>query len=197
MSGTSFGYCVNSDLACYRDGVNGAPRSLQHQLSVTGGMSVETCTAACKAAGFVLAGLEFGQECCKLSLSSIIPYNGSDKFSGCDSYFPSPVLVPDTDCNLVCTGDNTELCGAGNRLAIYEDTSVPALNLNGCLTCAQLRSGTTSGTSIFNLTAQPVGNSTSLAPVQLAALELAATIEQPTMEEIVVITVSPSLIEKR
>lgn len=51
-----------------RDGVNGAPRSLQTQISVAGGVSAETCTAACKAAGFPLAGLEFGQECCTLSI---------------------------------------------------------------------------------------------------------------------------------
>jgi hypothetical protein len=39
-------------------------RQLQHQQFVTGGMTVEACTLACKTAGFALAGLEFGSECC-------------------------------------------------------------------------------------------------------------------------------------
>jgi hypothetical protein len=39
-------------------------RQLQHQKFVTGGMTVEACTSACKTAGFALTGLEFGGECC-------------------------------------------------------------------------------------------------------------------------------------
>ncbi|KAF5310592.1 hypothetical protein D9619_008240 [Psilocybe cf. subviscida] len=161
-------------LGCYQDGVNGAPRSLQHQLSVTGGMSAEKCAAACKAAGFVLAGLEFGQEC------------------WCDSYFPSPVLVPDTDCNIACTGDNTEVCGAGNRLAVYQDTSAPALNLSACLTCSQLRSGTTSGAASFTLIAQPLASaaapSATPTPFRIAGLELPARKEEPTFANLVAFT---------
>ncbi|KDR71220.1 hypothetical protein GALMADRAFT_75173 [Galerina marginata CBS 339.88] len=109
---------------CYQDGVNGAPRSLRTQLSVSGGVTAESCTTACKAAGFTLAGLEFGQEC------------------WCDSYMPLAVLTPDTDCNKVCNADTTELCGAGNRLAVYVDSSAPPLNTQTCLNSAQLQATT-------------------------------------------------------
>lgn len=45
--------------------MDGAPRSLSTQVSVHKGVTAESCTVACLAAGFVLAGLEFGQECCE------------------------------------------------------------------------------------------------------------------------------------
>ena len=46
--------------------------------------------------------------------------------------------APNTDCNKVCVADATELCGAGNRLAVYEDTSAPPPNPQTCLTNFQL-----------------------------------------------------------
>lgn len=68
---------VTNVLFCNRDAVNGGPRSLLNKLDVPAGVSAETCTAACKAAGFPLAGLEFGQECCKstISFSSSYPFS--------------------------------------------------------------------------------------------------------------------------
>jgi hypothetical protein len=115
---------------------------------------------------------------------------------------PFPALAPDTDCNTVCTGDNTELCGAGNRLAVYVDTSVPDDGMFwSCLTCYELHRGTTNGTLTFNLTAQPLASAafpietpTSLAPFQLAAIELAATMGQPTLQNLTAFTGSDSLL---
>jgi len=40
------------------------PRILNNFVSVPGGVSAESCTAACKANGYGLAGLEYGKECC-------------------------------------------------------------------------------------------------------------------------------------
>lgn len=55
-----------SSLGCYSDNVNG--RTLANQVQVPGGasaMSVEACEAACKSAGYTIAGLEYSGECCK------------------------------------------------------------------------------------------------------------------------------------
>jgi len=52
---------------------------------------------------------------------------------------PLAVRTLDTDCNMVCTADYTELCGAGNRLAVYVDSSAPSLDLNTCLNSVQLQ----------------------------------------------------------
>ncbi|KAF9560056.1 WSC-domain-containing protein [Agrocybe pediades] len=108
---------------CFNDGINGASRSLIHQLSVPGGVTAESCTAACKAAGFILAGLEFGQEC------------------WCDIYMPLATPAPESTCNMPCNANPKEICGAGNRLSLYVDTSAPALNLSTCLNGAQLQAG--------------------------------------------------------
>ena len=38
-------------------------------MGVTGGggaMTVDLCTSACQAAGYILAGVEYGEECCIL-----------------------------------------------------------------------------------------------------------------------------------
>jgi glucan 1,3-beta-glucosidase len=53
-------------LGCYTDNVGG--RTLMNGLQVPGGasaMTVELCEATCKAAGYVLAGVEYSGECCK------------------------------------------------------------------------------------------------------------------------------------
>jgi glucan 1,3-beta-glucosidase len=54
-----------SFLGCYTDNVYG--RALLHGLAVPGGhsaMTIELCEAACKANGYILAGLEYSGECC-------------------------------------------------------------------------------------------------------------------------------------
>ena len=57
---------------CYTDSV--AARSLSAGVQVPGGagaMTVEACTATCRASGYLYAGVEYSQECCKfLSLES-------------------------------------------------------------------------------------------------------------------------------
>src|SRR5271155_2871103 len=47
-----------------RESIRGG-RNLQSQVGLSGPVSVETCTAACQASNFILAGLENGGECCK------------------------------------------------------------------------------------------------------------------------------------
>lgn len=51
---------------CWRDNVSG--RALSTGIQVPGGagaMTVEACTAGCRGAGFALAGVEYGGECCE------------------------------------------------------------------------------------------------------------------------------------
>ncbi|TFK35777.1 WSC domain-containing protein, partial [Crucibulum laeve] len=82
---------------CYQDF---GPRILVHQITLSG-VTAEICTSACKSRGYGLAGLEFGDEC------------------WCDNYLPFGQLQADTDCNMPCAGDGSELCGAGNRMVLY------------------------------------------------------------------------------
>ena len=54
---------------CYFANSDGTPRVLSVGTTVNGGStnnSVESCTAACFASGFPLAGVEYSDECCTL-----------------------------------------------------------------------------------------------------------------------------------
>lgn len=42
-------------------------------------------------------------------------------------------LVPDSQCNVPCVSDSTELCGAFDRLAVYEDTSATPPSTQQCI----------------------------------------------------------------
>jgi hypothetical protein len=52
----------------YREGTNG--RALTNYVTVAGGQPATTvalCIAACKGAGYSIAGLEYADECCEYS----------------------------------------------------------------------------------------------------------------------------------
>jgi hypothetical protein len=82
-------------------------------------MTVESCIAFCSAGGFSLAGVEFGDECCWFSSH---PFGASD-FSlpvDCDRALQSSgMLTGAKNCDVPCSGNLTEVCGAGNFLDVY------------------------------------------------------------------------------
>ncbi|KAL2257208.1 hypothetical protein VTK26DRAFT_514 [Humicola hyalothermophila] len=67
-------------------------------------MTLESCMANCT--GFDYFGTEYGREC----------YCGN-------SLHPTSGEAPVEECNMVCGGDPTEFCGAGNRLELYSTTA--------------------------------------------------------------------------
>ncbi|KAJ7682279.1 WSC domain-containing protein [Mycena polygramma] len=90
-------------------------RQLQHQQFVSGGMTAEACTSACKTAGFALAGLEFGGEC------------------WCDSFLQGTLQFPDSQCaQMACSGNSAETCGGPDRLQVYLDTSAAPPDTSAC-----------------------------------------------------------------
>ena len=84
------------------DNTNG--RALPNQVGVTSN-SMESCTSACYDAGYGLAGTEYSAECW---CGSSIQGGGAPAAS--------------SDCNMPCTGDNTQTCGGPNRLNVYNYT---------------------------------------------------------------------------
>jgi len=87
-------------IGCYTEGTTG--RALTYVPSgITGGMTVEKCTAACAAAGYILAGVEYASEC----------YCGNTIANGA-------VLASD-GCTMTCAGNSSEICGGPGRLNIY------------------------------------------------------------------------------
>ncbi|RDW71276.1 hypothetical protein BP6252_07839 [Coleophoma cylindrospora] len=65
-------------------------------------MTVEGCLAACKAGGYGFAGVEYSQEC----YCSVVMGNGT-------------LLLDESQCNMPCTGDSSEMCGGSRTLNLY------------------------------------------------------------------------------
>ncbi|TCD62189.1 hypothetical protein EIP91_007247 [Steccherinum ochraceum] len=70
--------------------------------------SPETCTAACDSQGFTFAGVEFGAEC------------------HCGTGFTATIQpVPHVQCNMRCTGNSSEVCGAGDLIQVFQGPNPP------------------------------------------------------------------------
>ncbi|KAK1231928.1 hypothetical protein PQX77_004947 [Marasmius sp. AFHP31] len=94
---------------CYTDNLNGAGRTLDvAAFADNTNMTIEGCIAFCDSKNLIYAGVEYGQECyCDNNIKT-----GGSK-------------VAATDCNMACTGNNNELCGAGNRLNVFWSGKTP------------------------------------------------------------------------
>ncbi|KAL8714368.1 MAG: hypothetical protein Q9220_001701 [cf. Caloplaca sp. 1 TL-2023] len=71
----------------------------------TTGMTVESCVNFCAASGASYAGLEFAQEC----------YCGKSLATGSQ-------VTDQSKCNMLCTGNKKEFCGASALLNVYLNT---------------------------------------------------------------------------
>ncbi|CAG7850017.1 SubName: Full=Related to glyoxal oxidase {ECO:0000313/EMBL:CCA74028.1} [Serendipita indica DSM 11827] len=85
---------------CYADSVQAR---IMTPISLEGLMTMEKCTDACVAAGYEVAGAEFGQECY------------------CSSSLPAESFKVTDNCDMSCAGDYAHICGGSNRLSAYRD----------------------------------------------------------------------------
>jgi hypothetical protein len=126
-------------------------------------MTVELCQAACKAAGFTLAGVEYSAECCKYRIHISATYAD---FIDCDNTWKNgggPAPDGNAQCNMPCNGNAAETCGGANRLNAYTYTTgaPPSTTTKPATTTAGTATGTTSkaptGTSAGTATNLPAG----------------------------------------
>ncbi|KAH9059871.1 WSC domain-containing protein [Lactarius vividus] len=91
-------------LGCYNN--SNSQRILESPIdSMPGGRfntSVETCTDECHAQGYVVAGIEWAWQC---YCGHLLNYPG--------------MTMPDKDCMLPCSGNQSELCGGPDRMTVY------------------------------------------------------------------------------
>ncbi|KAH9059872.1 WSC domain-containing protein [Lactarius vividus] len=91
-------------LGCYND--SDSQRILQSPIvTIPGGQfntSVETCTDECHAQGYVVAGIEEAYQC---YCGHLISYPG--------------MSMPEKDCMLPCSGNQSEICGGLERMTVY------------------------------------------------------------------------------
>ncbi|KAI1097816.1 putative glyoxal oxidase [Jackrogersella minutella] len=89
---------------CYEDNVNDK-RTLFWALTFPGTMTPEQCLSKCASFGYAAAGLEYGDEC----------YCGDP----IDVDASGATIRPESECNVVCAGDASAICGGGARLSTY------------------------------------------------------------------------------
>ncbi|KAL8730328.1 MAG: hypothetical protein Q9181_004697 [Wetmoreana brouardii] len=84
---------------CYTDSTNA--RVLTGRSSTSSTMSYQTCSSYCS--GYTYWGVEYGSQCY------------------CGNAFSNPTSsAPASDCSFKCAGDNTQVCGAGNRMNLFK-----------------------------------------------------------------------------
>ncbi|KAH8899451.1 WSC-domain-containing protein [Thozetella sp. PMI_491] len=86
---------------CYLDNVNNQ-RTLKNLNTAADTTTLESCATFC--AGYNFFGTEYGRECyCGYTLNATLKASAAD-------------------CSTACAGNSTELCGAGSRLSVYNNT---------------------------------------------------------------------------
>ncbi|KAL2134895.1 hypothetical protein VTI74DRAFT_10530 [Chaetomium olivicolor] len=88
-------------MGCYAEGTTGRALTYGAGGIPNAEMTVAKCTAACRAAGYILAGLEYAGEC---YCGNAIANGGAPATSG---------------CSMTCNGNSSEFCGGPNRLNVY------------------------------------------------------------------------------
>jgi hypothetical protein len=96
---------------CVVDNANNNAHALPWQLIIPNNNSATTCLSQCSAYGYMVGGMEYGEECYCGDLDDLT--NGG------------AVAAPESDCNMVCPGNNAAICGAGNRISLYKWTGTP------------------------------------------------------------------------
>jgi hypothetical protein len=95
---------------CFTEASTGRALSGASTRSAT--LTPATCAQFCHDAGLPLAGLEYGSEC----------YCGA-------SLRPGALAAPESECKMACAGDGTVVCGAGDRLSVFEVAGYVAPNI--------------------------------------------------------------------
>ncbi|KAI1329017.1 WSC-domain-containing protein [Xylariaceae sp. FL0255] len=86
-------------------------RALPFLVLADDGMTTEMCTAACAAAKYPYAGLEYGRECwCGPTLSNTLK-SASD---------PGCMMT----CDMLCGGNPSEICGGSDSISIYHNSGI-------------------------------------------------------------------------
>ena len=126
-------------IGCYTEAANG--RALSAKTLNTKDMTIERCAGNCTS--YQYFGVEYGSECyCGNTLGA-----GSKK-------------AADSDCSMTCPGNNTELCGNGNRLTLYTVAGHDALSSSSSslLSANPTSTSVTAPTPTGPVTVQSAGN---------------------------------------
>lgn len=80
-------------------------RTFPNELVLENNNTAENCLTQCSDYGYAHGGMEYGSQC----------YCGDAE----DIDAAEATLMPESDCNMACSGNATYICGAGNRISYY------------------------------------------------------------------------------
>ncbi|THZ38116.1 hypothetical protein D6C90_06505 [Aureobasidium pullulans] len=103
-SSTSSALSLPTGFSSYGCFIDGNPRALAYSAGSKSDNTPYKCASTCQSLGYKYAGTEYGSEC------------------WCANAAPTSSTKA-TDCNMACSGDKTQTCGAGNRLSVYVDNT--------------------------------------------------------------------------
>ena len=95
---------------CIQDNVNDM-RTFEWALKFPNSNNASTCLNACAEYGYMAAGLEYGSECYCGDLDNIETRKAQ--------------TLPESECNVRCSGNRNFLCGGGSKLSWYQWTGTP------------------------------------------------------------------------
>ncbi|KAK1328398.1 hypothetical protein QTO34_011971 [Cnephaeus nilssonii] len=90
------------NLGCYKD--HGNPPPLTGASKTSNKLTIQTCISFCRSQRFKFAGMESGYAC----------------FCGNNPDYWKYGEVASTECNSVCFGDQTQLCGGDGRIILFD-----------------------------------------------------------------------------
>jgi glucan endo-1,3-alpha-glucosidase len=143
-------------MGCYKD--SGSPRTLPAYSVSLASMTPLLCQSTCLNKGYTFAG----KNACvaKIDLDSAKSFHKSGTSYGrecyCSSTTPASTLkTTDSDCNMPCAGDSSQICGQAYRLNVYSlgdsstapTTSASATKSSTSTTSTPTTAKTTSTTS--------------------------------------------------
>lgn len=117
-----------SYVSCLFDNVTGT-RTLPYKM-VLENNTAATCISQCQKFGYPAAGVECELPRQLLRLKDLIHVvDGDECYCGdfSDIAASGPTVQPDSDCDMPCAGNSSNLCGAGARLAYYSYNSTTPL----------------------------------------------------------------------
>ena len=92
---------------CYVDNAGGG-RDFNNQQNDNQNLTIESCVSTCSSLGYSIAATEYGVQCF------------------CDNFVRNggALASSDSQCNKQCAGDSTEICGGGNLLSVYSNSTI-------------------------------------------------------------------------
>jgi hypothetical protein len=96
---------------CWVDNANG--RIMRYEQPDNDELTVESCINTCIGLGYTVAGIEYGIQCF------------------CDTMITAGGVLATNqgDCNTACPGNANEMCGAGNRMTVFNTGTLTTIGV--------------------------------------------------------------------